>query len=515
MNTATKIKSIILIFPNSLFKNNEIIRQHGKNSKIYIIEHPVYFDLYLYHKLKLILHRASMKCYADEIKEKYKVNVKYINSADYKKFITNITSKHSHFLFYDPVDKIIHNEFRDYKIETTIYDSKLFICDQEKINEYIHQKKTNKYPHSNFYIWMRKKFNVLIEKNKPVGNSWSFDQLNRNSFPANIDTKNMYTINPTNDKYVVAAKKYVNKYYSKNPGSDNFYLPINAQQTLTHFNLFLKKRLSKFGDYQDAVNSDIDVGFHSMLSPMLNIGLITPDYIIKQVEKYGLENSISISSIEGFVRQILGWREIMRIIYLKESDFMTTSNFFNHNSDLNHNTWYKFDTTKKSTGFNVIDDCLYKVYEIGYLHHIERLMYIGNYMLLMRIDPQQCYDWFMTFFVDSYNWVMMANVYAMSQYATGPLLTKRPYFSSSSYISKMSNYKKDKTNNIVLKINGENKIFPWFVVWDSLYYKFIADNSKILSSTYTISYQVTTYKKKSQKEKNIIDKIYHAYRDTY
>ena len=155
------MKSIILIFPNSSFKNNEIIKQHGKNSKIYIIEHPVFFDLYSYHKLKLILHRASMKCYADEIKLKYNINVTFINSIDYKKFITQIVSEYSHFLFYDPVDKIIHNEFKKYNVETTIYTSKLFICDQKKINEYISQKKSNKYTHSNFYVWVRKKMDVL------------------------------------------------------------------------------------------------------------------------------------------------------------------------------------------------------------------------------------------------------------------------------------------------------------------------------------------------------------------
>lgn len=509
--------NLIIIFPNTLFANNRVLDDYIESADVAIIEHPVYFTLYRYHKLKLILHRASMKNYHNEITIKYqhlKPSIKYIDCNKYDSFIKTAVKKYKQFIYYDQIDNLVNKEFSKYNIDTLVYPTKLFIADLDTIESYDNdnQTKYKSYVHANFYKWMRKQYNVLIVKGKPIGDKWSFDQSNRNPFGSKIKStdKLMYHIKPVDNQYITEARNYVTKYFNKNPGSTSFYLPIDTAGAINHFNLFLKNRLQLFGTYQDAVNSDIDVGYHSLLSPMLNIGLITPSYVVRKTQEYGLKHKISIANIEGFIRQILGWREIMRMIYVFHPN-IHKENYFNHSRKLNKDIWYKIN---KSTGFDVIDDLIKKVDDIAYLHHIERLMYIGNYFLLNRIKPTDCYEWFMVFCIDSYNWVMTGNVYAMSQYSTGKLLMTRPYFSSSSYIAKMSNYKKN-TYDLSLKINNKITNYSWDHIWDSLYYEFINDNYAILRHNYATSRQVANYDKKSAQEKKLYGQIVDAYFANY
>jgi deoxyribodipyrimidine photolyase-related protein len=173
---------------------------------------------------------------------------------------------------------------------------------------------------------------------------------------------------------------------------------------------------------------------------------------------------------------------------------MVNSNHFNHKHKL-HNSWYTGTTT-----IELLDDIIKKVLQYGYAHHIERLMYIGNFMLLNETDPQDVYDWFMSLFIDAYPWVMEANVYAMSQYSTGPLIMTRPYFSSSNYINKMSSYKVSKDLYGKIKLGTEN--YEWYEIWNALYYNFINNNKLEFSKNYAIASAVGHWNKKSASEKS-------------
>ena len=233
-------------------------------------------------------------------------------------------------------------------------------------------------------------------------------------------------------------------------------MPADRKTALKFLDNFLLTKFSLFGDYEDALSSEHDFLFHSALSPILNLGLITPAELLSRVKKY--QNKIKINSYEGFIRQVIGWREFIRGVYQKhESDF-TNNNYF-HNSRKMKQSWYE-----GKTGIFPLDDAITKARKFGWNHHIERLMVIANIMNIARINPKEVYKWFMEFYVDSYDWVMVPNVFGMGLYSDGGVFATKPYICASSYILKMSDYKK-----------GE-----WTDIVDGLYWKFIDENREKL-----------------------------------
>ena len=258
--------------------------------------------------------------------------------------------------------------------------------------------------------------------------------------------------NKQDEYYINKAITWVNKEFPNNIGdTNNFIFPIThktANKWLTHF---LQNNFDFFGKYQDSIVKDEPFLFHSVLSTSINIGLINPIDIINRIKsEYG---DILIESREGYVRQ-LGWRELCRYTYVYV-DF--DKNYFNVNENLN-SKWYYGELNIKP-----VDDVIKSSIKYGYAHHINRLMVIGNYMLLNEIHPDKVFKWFMEVYVDAYLWVMLMNV-EMATFATGGVVTKRPYFSSSNYILKMSDYKKDK----------------WSEIWDELYYEFLKRHKRKL-----------------------------------
>jgi deoxyribodipyrimidine photolyase-related protein len=278
----------------------------------------------------------------------------------------------------------------------------------------------------------------------------------------------------------VQAKDSISALYNDNLGiMDNFNYPVTRSQALNSFHSFLEERLINFGAYEDAIVKDESTLFHSIITPYLNIGLITPNEIIQQVLDFSSNNSIPLNSLEGFIRQIIGWREFMRGIYVADGVKQRNSNFWNYNSAMPKSF---YDGT---TGIAPLADTIKKCLNSGYAHHIERLMILGNMMLLIGIKPNAVYKWFMEMFVDSYDWVMVPNVYGMSQFADGGLLATKPYISGSNYILKMSDYKKG----------------DWCPIWDSLYWGFVDRNREFFRKNPRMSMMVSMFDKKDDASK--------------
>ena len=458
----------VVILPTTLFQNNELLKQY---KKVYIIEHPVNFTDYNYHKLKLVLHRASMKFYADYIREKYNSKVIYLG---FDSDLDKIFKKENHIVLHDPVDHAITNNLkllaRKHKIDLEIIESPCFISKLKDLKEFTEGK--DNFFHHVFYKWFRQKYDILMKNDNPIGGKWSFDTENRKPFPQNY--KESYKVKTNNSVYVKEAINYIKKNFPDNPGTTNFYLPIDFKGAKKHLNGFFKMRFKTFGPYEDAVNKDIFLGSHSLLSPLMNIGLLTPEFVMTEAIKFGTKHKVPMQSLEGFVRQ-LTWREYCRLLYVFKRKELEDGNYFNHHTRLTKN-WY--DNSKKKIGIALIDDLIEKVLNYGYLHHIERLMYIGNFMLISRILPKDVFKWFQCMFLDSYHVFMYPNVYGMSQHSAGPIMMKRPYFSSSNYISKMSNYKKNKGKD------------DWFEVWDELYYKFLKNHKNKFKHNYALAAQI-------------------------
>ena len=470
-----------LIFPVHLFENNELLQ--NSNKKI-IIEDPVYFTKYNTHKLKLILHRASMKKYADLHKLDY---IEYHQAEDFYK------NNKSDLVCYDPVDYDIINRLKKYskknKFEIELYETPEFICSYDDLEGFYNSHKSKKFIHdSQFYRWQRERLNIL--KNKKL----SLDDENRKPFPK--QQKDVFNPQTINNKYITEATKYVNKHFSKNFGSsENFFYPIDHDGAKEWLHNFVSHRFKLFGDYEDAISTDVKYGFHSVLSPLLNIGLLTDQDILDKV--LPLENKIPLNSFEGFIRQVIGWKNTMRYFYEFYYDQQFGKNNLKHTRKLSDHFW------KGTTQIPIIDDSIKKLHDTGYLHHIERLMVMGNFMLLCEIDPDDVFKWFMLT-IDAYQWVMVPNIYGMSQYADGGLLMTKPYFSSSNYIKKMSNYGENKKVLIFDK-------YTWSEIWDALYYRFIHKNHDMLKKIYATARNVYHWDKKTKKEQDTLLEIAEEY----
>jgi deoxyribodipyrimidine photolyase-related protein len=487
--------NLIIILSNQLFENSPILDEINKDDVIFLYEHPIHFTEFNYHKMKLVMHRATMKFYYDYLKKKIKNKIHYLEFNDnLLKEINKIKS--DKLLVYNPIDHTIMKEYlsisKKHNIELELFDNPVNICTVSDYDDYLKESKNkNPYFHHSFYIWCRRKFGILLDKkDNPIGNKWSFDTENRIPFPKDYDEDINFKIK--SNEYLVEAKKYVNMHFKNNHGNDEYYLPIDFKGAKAQLDKFLKERLNDFGPYEDAVSSNIIFGTHSVLSPIINIGLITPNYILEKVQEYYKEKKPKIQSVEGYVRQLF-WREFCVLVYLNKNKELEKGNLFNHENKLDK-SWYN-----GTTPLVIINDLIKKVLEYGWAHHIERLMYLGNFMFLTQINPKYVYKWFMEMFIDAYPWVMSPNVYGMSQHSAGQIMMKRPYFSSSNYIDKMSTYKKKEGVYEKIKLNDNN--YEWYEIWDALYYNFINDNIKYLSKNYSTANIVLIWKKQKDSRK--------------
>lgn len=446
------MKEASIIFPDQLLAHHPAL---SKQRTIILMEEFLYFRYYRLHKQKLIFLRSAMHAYQENLRAQG-FHVTYIYSSHLKargSFIDvihkyKISCLHVMELCDDWLTKDIEKACIDHDIKIYWYPSASFICQVDEIKDFLANK--NHYAMSQFYAWQRKKHNILMEKNRPLGGKFSFDSDNRKRLPKDIDIPPIYV--PKQSQLIKQTIESINKDFPDSLGEASvIYYPVTHQDAQKALHNFIANRLALFGDYEDAISSKQSYLFHSVLSPLINIGLLTPKQVIDEVLLAHKEFAFNLNSVEGFIRQILGWREFMRAVYLLKGQKIRGSNFFNHHQLLCQGFY------EGNTGIDPLDDTLKKVLKTGYCHHIERLMILGNFMMITETHPHIIYQWFMELFIDAYDWVMVPNVYAMSQYADGGHITTKPYISSSNYIIKMSDYKKG----------------SWSELWDGLFWRFI------------------------------------------
>ena len=489
------MKSLFLILGNQLFPHKHLRKY--KDSTIFMCES---FDLCTFqkhHKLKLILFLSSMRSYADELKKnKFKVN--YIDlkkdfKISYEKKLENFIKKNKfeELISFEIEDKFFEKKIstlcKKNKIKLTFIQSPMFLNSRDEFKNYL--SKTKKPFMANFYKIARAKTDILMENNKPKGGKWSFDEDNRKKLPKDIKIPEMIKVKET--KHTKVLKKEIDKIFKNHPGEvDNFWLPTTYDDAVKWLDYFIIKKFNLFGDYEDAVDTNNNFLFHSVLSPMINLGLLTPDLIIERVRK--VENKIKINSYEGYIRQIIGWREFIRGIYQNYDQQLEENNFFQHKNSLTKK-WY--DGT---TGLDPLDHSIKNAQKYGYTHHIERLMVLCNIMNLCEIKPNEVYNWFMEMFVDSSDWVMSPNVYGMGLFSDGGIFSTKPYICGSSYFMKMMNFKRGNWNDIM----------------DGLYWRFINKNRKFFQSNPRLNMMVNIYDKMNTERKNhIIKKANQFIRD--
>lgn len=442
-----------IIFPHQLFKNNPLFKF---NDNIYLIE---YFDESC--RVKLRLHKASLLYYKDYITHMGK-RVQIISAKSRDKFIKDLKQKQTDIRMIDPIENDIYKLFDKSKL--TILETPCFLTPMSELKKYNLEHPRAK--QETFYRWQRKRLNILMKKDSPIGDQYNFDKLNRSKYPNDFDiTKipKLPGISGKSKKYYKLADKSI-VYTNKNHGEIGAEYPCTHEDSEKWFRIFLRNKLALFGKYQDAHHTDTQTGYHSVITPMLNVGLLTPLWIINTLTKYTKKHKVPLESLEAFIRQVIGWREFVRYLY-KFSEININMNFFNNKRHIDKSLYY--GTTK----FEFINEIIHNVSKTGYAHHIIRLMWLGNYFLISGINPKDVYNWFMEFFVDSYNWVMLPNVIGMSQYADGGIMATRPYFSSAAYLLRMSNIKRG----------------PWVEEWNKLFNNFVRKNKNKLKKLYLVS----------------------------
>lgn len=420
----------LVILPHQLFEINKLTNilpntKNIKNLNIYIWEHPHYFKTFNYNKKKLILHRSSMKYYFDYLKKK-NLQVIYIQY--------NNTFNLKDYLVVDPIDKIkLPGKYE-------LLESPNFLMTKEQYSQY--RQKTDKYLFNNFYMWSKDILNILPGVK-------SQDKMNRNKLPKNVEIPKLPS-NKTDTRYIKEAISYVETNFPKNYGNvDNFVYPCTHTTAKKWLRNFISKKFDNFGPYQDAIIEGESFLFHSILSSSINIGLINPSDIVKEVLK--VKSKVNLASLEGYIRQLF-WREYQRYCYIYYP--FEGKNYFGNIKQINKK-WYTGEL-----GIKPVDDCIVKGFDTAYLHHIERLMVVGNFMNLYGLSPMEGFKWFMEFSIDSYLWVMYQNVLDMVFFVSGGATMRKPYASSSNYILKMSNYSKG----------------DWSSKWDEYYQDFMKKN---------------------------------------
>jgi len=492
MSAKTNLESALVVLGNQLFPLAEI--KATRTSHIFMAEDFELCTHYKYHKHKIIFFLSSMRTYKSELESK-KYDVSYY-SAEHKLFKEKYEAKLLDFLkknksvtklqFFEIEDKFFETRMLDFcfeqGLEVEVLPSPMFMTSRKDFLDYL--EKSKKPFMKTFYESQRKKFNILLDNNKkPIGGKWSYDTENRKKLPKDLNPPPLPKVkHGQNTKDVITITE---KHFKDHPGkSADFWLPTSRSESLKWLRHFVEIKLNFYGDYQDAITSESDFVYHSVLSPMLNAGLLTPKEMALSVEEAYRDSpqKTSLNSVEGFIRQVIGWREFVRGIYQNYSSEQSTKNFWGHKRKLKA-CWY--DGT---TGIPVLDDAINKASKYSYTHHIERLMILSNFMLLSDIDPKEVHRWFMEMHADSSDWVMGPNVYGMGQFSDGGIFATKPYTCGSNYYLKMSRYKKG----------------DWCDIADGLYWRFIDKHQDFYAKNPRMSFMLNTLNRMNEDRKTKI-----------
>jgi deoxyribodipyrimidine photolyase-related protein len=410
-----------------------------------------------HHQQKIVLFLAAMRAYADELREAgYDVHYVELDSADMRPYEDKLAAALEH----ADTGQIVHFEIEDRAMEQRIIEfahsrgverderpSPMFTCSRERFTRFAAGK--SRLLMADFYKDQRRRLDILIDADgAPTGGRWSFDADNRRKLPRNVTPPAAPGV--SHDRRVADVIAIVEREFGDHPGrAAEFCWPTTRAQARAWLDDFLACRLEHFGPYEDAMTTRSATVFHSLLSPLLNLGLLTPREVLQPVlERAG---EMPLASVEGFVRQVIGWREFVRGVYREHGERQEGANFWQHERELTE-AWY--DGT---TGILPLDETIKTARQLGWTHHIPRLMVLGNLMTLCEIRPPSAHRWFMEMYVDSSEWVMGPNVYGMGLFSDGGVFATKPYICGSNYLLKMSDYRKG----------------PWCDIVDGLYWRFI------------------------------------------
>lgn len=431
-----------------LILGNQLHRDHpalavDNTDPIIMVESAAACSRLPYHQQKLTFILSAMRHFRDYARSHDKtVHYNELQPKSLVKILPEIVAAHqiTHLLYQRPADKGMRQALETWaksnNIKTEILPSQLFMTSPGQFSEWYTSQKLPKM--ESFYRQQRIRTGYLMEGGKPQGDTWNYDQENRKPLPKNFaSTPNIYIPNP--DKTTTEVHALVKQSFATHPGSTSEpWLPVTFVEADKALHRFITERLPQFGMYEDAMRDGDAFLFHSVLSPLINVGLLSP----KTVVEAAIASDAPLAAKEGFVRQIIGWREYMYGLYNHMPE-LATANYFGFTKELEP-WWYTTDFASQPIP-KAVKHALRTVHQYGYNHHIERLMILGNWFLLNEYNPHSVNRWFMSMYVDAAEWVMLPNVIGMSQYADGGRVATKPYISGDSYLKKMGRFEPSTT----------------------------------------------------------------------
>ena len=433
---------LILILGDQLDLQSAALRDFDRqNDEIIMVESSHEAQYVWSHKAKIALFLSAMRHFAQTLREQdYPLTYIRESSLSIVDALRQeiIRKKASHLICVEPGEWRLRQALEalasDLNIELEVRNDTHFYCTPQEFKVWVADKKELRLEY--FYRLMRKTHQILVDKEgNPVGGQWNFDQDNRKPYPKKgpglIDEPVAFTV----DAITQEVLDYVELTYPDHPGSlAHFNWPVTRDEAIRALDYFVEYRLQNFGIYQDAMWTDTPFGWHSILSSSLNLKLLNPREVIDSVLRAWKKYSLEISSIEGFVRQILGWREFVRGMYYLDMPQMAQDNYYDHQRALPK--WYWTGKTQMAC----MQDTIGQTMKYAYAHHIQRLMVTGNFALLAEILPSAVCKWYLAVYVDAIEWVELPNTAGMALFANGGRFTSKPYIASGAYIKRMSNY---------------------------------------------------------------------------
>jgi deoxyribodipyrimidine photolyase-related protein len=493
------MKKLRLILGDQLNSQHSWFRETDSNVIYCIFEMRQETDYVTHHIQKVTGFFAAMRNFAKELKIANHAVI-YFNINDKKNtqsLVENLTilieeNNIEKFEYLSPdeyrLDQQIKSFCKNLPIDSRVFSSEHFYTEREDLETFFKGKK--QFLMENFYRNMRKKHQILMIDKQPEGGKWNYDASNRKKWKG--DTLIPQEINfDTNVEDILSDIKKAKIETIGKINSKYFEYPISRKQAIQQLNYFCEHLLVHFGDYQDAMHTDKIYLFHSRISFAMNTKIISPKEIIDTVlETYRKQqDAIDISQVEGFIRQILGWREYMRGMYWMLMPEYKKENFLDNKNKLPEFFWT--GKTKMNCLKNAINNSL----ENGYAHHIQRLMITGNFALLTQIHPDEIDAWYLGIYVDAIEWVQLPNTRGMSQFADGGKIATKPYVSSGSYISKMSNYCESCIYKKAKKF--EDDACPF----NTLYWNFLDEKQEKLSSNFRMKMMYSLLNKMSSEDR--------------
>ena len=494
------MSSLRLIFGDQLSLSLASLKDTSKDDLIVLMEIKPETEYVPHHKRKLVFLFSAMRHFSEELKD-----------AGYNTHYIKLDSPNNHQSFCENLRTLVNDgdftsleltEVGEYRLQEEIlsWESKLeisviihedsrFFLSRKEFSDYAKDRKNLLMEH--FYRMMRQKTGYLMHQGKPLGGKWNYDAKNRNKYDHKVEIPKRLKFSP--DQITKEVISLIEKEFTNNFGStSNFHEAINRKQALQCLDIFCDQLIHQFGKYQDAMLNDEALLFHSRISHYINCGLLIPSEVCARVLEVAIECDQTLYAVEGFIRQIIGWREYVRGIYWLNMPKYVNLNFFNANNPLPSFYW------DGKTDMNCVSTVVQQTYDNAYSHHIQRLMITGNLALLMGITPAEVHEWYLAVYDDAYEWVELPNTMGMALFADGGVMASKPYAASGNYINKMSDFCKSCKYKVKEK-NGSDACPFNYLYWD-----FLERNKDKLKSNHRLFMPYRNLEKKNTKDIDLI-----------